>query len=500
MKLPTLAYPSPFLPYDLHVDASDVGLGAVLCQGHRPVAYASRILSPAEQNYTVTERECLAVVWSLLYFHCYIHGTELTIYTDHAALKAILSSNTPRGRIARWVMAIQSYSFTIVHRKGSENLDADALSRSCSSQHTTNDNNEEPELSHITHEELLQHQDQDEEITNFKKEQNNKFFYYNNLFSKAKQLAWWPTLNQDIIEFLRHCTPCQLHKTKTRKYGKMTSIPIGKPCEVWAADIAVLPTTTSGNRYLLVFAEYLTKWVVTAALPSFDSNAIAQILLYEIILEHGVMKKLITDNGTNFISEAMTMVCKRLRISRSTTSVTRPQSDGLVERINRSIKGALAIYVDKTPTTWDRYLPFVTFAINTSKQSSTGKAPFEILYGRAPILPTTAPLVLPSTKTHTTETWISYLNHYLPILHQQVYSNIQKAQERQKKYYDRGRHEGKMFQVGESVLKIKPKETWRFPNPKFTGPWTILKIINNLFTQAPRTEKQDYQSKPRSNL
>ncbi|KAI7847496.1 hypothetical protein BDC45DRAFT_415527, partial [Circinella umbellata] len=59
------------------------------------------------------------------------------------------------------------------------------------------------------------------------------------------------------------------------------------------------------------------------------------------------------------------------------------------------------------------------------------------LYGRAPILPTTAPLVLPSTKTHITETWISYLNHYLLTLHQQVCSNIQKAQERQKKYYDR---------------------------------------------------------------
>ena len=71
MELPMLAFPDPNLPYDLHVDSSSYSMEAILCQHHRPVAYASKTLSPAEQNYSVTEKECLAVVWALVYFHCY---------------------------------------------------------------------------------------------------------------------------------------------------------------------------------------------------------------------------------------------------------------------------------------------------------------------------------------------------------------------------------------------------------------------------------------------
>lgn len=131
LVLPTLAYPDadPALPYDLHCDASDVGLGASLVQEGRPVAFASRTLTTAEKNYTTTEKECLAIVWALNYFHPYVYGAALTIYTDHAALKSILSTKMPRGRIARWILTLKSYQFTIIHKNGSLNADADALSR-----------------------------------------------------------------------------------------------------------------------------------------------------------------------------------------------------------------------------------------------------------------------------------------------------------------------------------------------------------------------------------
>lgn len=129
VKLPTLAYPDPNLPYDLHWDASNVGLGAVLLQQGRPIACASKTLTSAEQNYSTTERECMAIVWSLDYFHPYVYGAQLTIFSDHAALKSILSTKMPKGRIARWILHIQSYTFTIVHRKGMLAADCDALSR-----------------------------------------------------------------------------------------------------------------------------------------------------------------------------------------------------------------------------------------------------------------------------------------------------------------------------------------------------------------------------------
>ena len=130
ISLPTLAYPNPQLPYDLHCDASDVGLGACVVQLGRPIAFASRTLNSAETNYTTTEKECLAIVWALKQFHPYLYGSKFTIYTDHAALKSILSTRLPRGRLARWIMALQEYQpYDIVHKKGSLNTDADALSR-----------------------------------------------------------------------------------------------------------------------------------------------------------------------------------------------------------------------------------------------------------------------------------------------------------------------------------------------------------------------------------
>ncbi|CEP12014.1 hypothetical protein [Parasitella parasitica] len=99
-------HPNPQLPYDLHCDAFDVGLGAFVVQLGRPIAFASRTLKSAETNYTTTEKECLAIVWALKQFHPYLYGSKFTIFTDHAALKSIMSTKLPRGRLAQWIMAL----------------------------------------------------------------------------------------------------------------------------------------------------------------------------------------------------------------------------------------------------------------------------------------------------------------------------------------------------------------------------------------------------------
>lgn len=138
-----------------------------------------------------------------------------------------------------------------------------------------------------------------------------------------------------------------------------------------------------------------------------DSEHVSQVLLYEVVLKHGAPKRLITDNGSNFVSDAMSIVCRRLGIARSLTSVEHPQTDGLVERFNRTIKIGLAAYVENDATQWDEVLPFVTFAYNTSKQASTGFSPFEALFGRAPVLPMGETLQV-ETKTHEAASWLAY--------------------------------------------------------------------------------------------
>lgn len=120
-------------PFVLQTDASDYGLGAVLLQPHdgecRPVAFASRTLTPPERNYTVTEKECLAIMFALRKFDMYLDGAKFTVQTDHQALTWLKRLNNPAGRLARWCLTLQSYDFSVEYRRGTSNRVADALSR-----------------------------------------------------------------------------------------------------------------------------------------------------------------------------------------------------------------------------------------------------------------------------------------------------------------------------------------------------------------------------------
>jgi hypothetical protein len=104
--------------------------------------------------------------------------------------------------------------------------------------------------------------------------------------------------------------------------------------EIWAADLAILPEMQKGSRYILVVMEYLTRWAVTVALPPMESEVIATVLLYEVVLKFGTPKRLITENGSNLTSDVMNTMTKSLQIRHATTSVEHPQTDGLVERLN----------------------------------------------------------------------------------------------------------------------------------------------------------------------
>jgi hypothetical protein len=128
MSQPILKCPDFSIPFTLYTDASDVGLGDVLQQGNNVIAYSSRTLKPSERNYSVIERECLALVYAVKYFKHYLLGRKFSIYTDHNPLQW-LSAQKMEGKLCRRALLLQECEFDIFYRKGSCNTNADALSR-----------------------------------------------------------------------------------------------------------------------------------------------------------------------------------------------------------------------------------------------------------------------------------------------------------------------------------------------------------------------------------
>jgi hypothetical protein len=129
MTAPVLVYPNFDQSFILETDASIKGLGAVLSQRQEdnqlhPVAFASQALSAAEKNYSITEMETLVVVWAIQHFHAYLYGHEVTVVTDHSAVKAILQTPSPSGKHACWwlkVFASGVGKVQMVYRPGREN-------------------------------------------------------------------------------------------------------------------------------------------------------------------------------------------------------------------------------------------------------------------------------------------------------------------------------------------------------------------------------------------
>src|SRR5215469_306035 len=130
---PVLAYPNFKLPFILTTDASKTAVAAILSQVQdgveRPLAYASRQLNSAEQAYSASEAEMLALVWATKYFRCYLLGTKFVVRTDHAALTYLRNFADHNSRLLRWSLKLSELNFTVEHRPGSKIAHVDALSR-----------------------------------------------------------------------------------------------------------------------------------------------------------------------------------------------------------------------------------------------------------------------------------------------------------------------------------------------------------------------------------
>ena len=210
-------------------------------------------------------------------------------------------------------------------------------------------------------------------------------------YEKIARLYFWPTLAKDVNKYVKECEICQqVNSGRLHKRFKLRSIEIpSEPLELVSMDILYINdvgTKYYRNKYLLVIIDHKTRYL--KAIPMRDEKAatVARLFIEHFVTNFGIPARLITDNGTNFLSITCEELYRSLGIHKSRTTVYYPSSD-LVEISNRSILRMLRKFANNNHSEWDRYIHLLTYAYNSTVHSSTGESPFFLMFGRTPPIP-----------------------------------------------------------------------------------------------------------------
>ena len=157
-----------------------------------------------------------------------------------------------------------------------------------------------------------------------------------------------------------------------------------------------LPRTQQGNKHVIVFQDFFTKWPMVYPVPDQKALRIAQLLAEEIVPFFGVPEALLSDRGTNLLSHLVLDVCKLLGVKKLNTTSYHSQCDGMVERFNRTLKTMLRKHASKFGAQWDNYLSGVLWAYRNTPHESTGEKPSFLLFGMDCKSPTEAALLPPT--------------------------------------------------------------------------------------------------------
>uniref|UniRef100_A0A674IBQ6 Gypsy retrotransposon integrase-like protein 1 n=1 Tax=Terrapene triunguis TaxID=2587831 RepID=A0A674IBQ6_9SAUR len=206
-----------------------------------------------------------------------------------------------------------------------------------------------------------------------------------------KTLAWilgrffWPGVHQEVKNYCNPCPDCQLATPARTPKAPLIPMPlIETPFERVAMDlVGPLPKSSVGFQYILVMLDYATRFPEAIPLRNITAHTIADELV-KVFARVGLPREILTDQGTNFTSRLLRQVCELLGVKQLRTSVYHPQTDGLVERFNQTLKDMLRKFPQEDLRRWDQLLPPLLLAVREVPQSSTKFSPFELLYGHQP--------------------------------------------------------------------------------------------------------------------
>ncbi|WVZ89636.1 hypothetical protein U9M48_036015 [Paspalum notatum var. saurae] len=514
---PVLTLPDLTKSFTVYCDATKEGLGCVLMQEGKVIAYASRQLRKHEVNYPTHDLELAAVVHALKIWRHYLFGNRCEIYTDHKSLKYIFTQNELNMRQRRWLELIKDYDLEIHYHPGKANVVVDALSRKsyvnmagafqmplelCAEfeslnlgfvHHTTVATFEaEPTLE----QEIRKYQKMDEKIQeireqikvgkapHFREDEQGTIWYKNRIcvpdvdsikkliLSEAHDTAysihpgstkmyhdlkgrfWWYGMKRAVAKYVAVCDTCQRVKVEHQR----------------PADSRV---EMRENKY--GFHCGVTQDSERLQLDLGSRGSVDQGCSFHSC-EHYLFwcKRIISDRGSQFTSRFWEQLHDSLDSKLRFSTAYHPQTDGQTERTNQILEDMLRACAIQYGTSWDKSLPYAEFSYNNSYQASLKKSPFEALYGRRCRTP------LFWNQTGEKQVFGPDLIRDAEQLIKMVRENLRVAQSRQKSYADVRRRD-LTFKVDDFVyLKVSPMRGIRRFNikgklaPRYIGPFKIV--------------------------
>ncbi|XP_028408174.1 uncharacterized protein K02A2.6-like [Dendronephthya gigantea] len=439
----TMAFYDPNRPTTLTVDASPVGLGAVLSQTQvngqeRCIAYASRSLSPVETRYSQTEKEALAAVWGCERFHLYLVGTQFDLITDHKPLEIIYSPKSkPPLRIERWLLRLQQYKFNIKYRPGSGNP-ADVLSRqplftnyksSTIAEEYINFVQDHSIPKSLTLEEIRIATAEDPELQNviskvkgghWNKAERDMTSYYNQReqlalsdceivlrnsqiiipkslqarvlaiaheghqgIVKTKMLlrskVWWPGIDNQVERLVKQCLPCQAAVHQSPKCQPPLNM-TKLPPHPWHTVHADFCGPFPNGDKLLVVIDAHSRYPEVEIMQSTTTTAVIT-RLQRIFSRHGYPEEFTSDNGPPFNAAEFTNYLNEHGVHHRRITPYWPQANGEAERFMKTVTKAIRT-AHSEGRRWQDELDTFLLNYRSTPHSTTHTSPAELLFNR----------------------------------------------------------------------------------------------------------------------
>ena len=554
---PILALYDESLPVILECDGSKVGLGGIISQLKDKksvvIEYHSRSTSDCEKRYTSTELELAAVCWIISRARCYIFNKRFTLITDHSCLRYLHNLKSPFGRLARMQTYLAEYSFEVIHRPGIKHANCDLLSRLPLSD--TIDNSRDTDLddrtlfltkvddSILTKEILIKEQENDPYcikiftdikfnksvpfsivdkllVKNVKTFTDNKelivipiklmnriikIFHDDSahemalkVYLKMKSRYFHPKLFKFVECYTRSCDKCQRRNPSTQlTAGSSDLMPTSSiPFDALSIDlIGVLPTTGNNHRYILVVVCIATRYVIARPLKTKTMAEVVSCLLDNVFYQVGFPRLITTDRGTEFLNSLLSELTKQIGIDHRKTTSYHPNSNSIVERMNRNINIAISKKVNRFHDDWDVYLQAICFGLNSSVHTATKEIPFSLVYSK-PISTTTDilfPPSNPSLKIHR-----ELIKEMRETAEKRIQMDQFRTQERRnEKLID------SLLRIGEKCyvkkLIVKTGRAKKFTD-RYKGPYTVLEMLKDGLYRVQNDENRKEEIVNRTNL